>query len=116
MVLKQLSHLGPVQGEHQAGLGKGYKLGRQGRSVCVPHWRRVALLETHLRSALLHSKGTSRMTQNTQEHVEKGGNLLRSLVLAETRKLQEPAGWVATVTSMKPQRPVRLKVSCCLLG
>lgn len=58
------SHLRPVQSELQAGWGRGTS---QGVGVgSVPHWSRVALLETHLGPAILHSQGTRRKTHNTQ--------------------------------------------------
>lgn len=53
--------------------------------------------------------------QEEDIHAEKGCNLPRSLVLAEVRKLQDPAGWVATVISMKSLRPDREEsLAACL--
>lgn len=55
--------------------------------------------------------------QEEDIYAEKGCNLPRSLVLAEVRKLQDPAGWVATVISMKSLRPVREEsLAACLVN
>lgn len=76
VVLKQLSHLGPIQGEHQTGrarLGKG----------CTP-WRGVSLTGTE-RSFWKHTLDLPFLTQGKQEEnathgsAEKGGDLSRSL-------------------------------------
>lgn len=52
--------------------------------------------------------------QGEETYAETGCHLPRSLVLAEVKKLQDPAGWVATVTSAKSLREESL--AACLVN
>lgn len=105
-MLNLLSHLGPIQGEQQAGLaglGKGCDSGR------------VSLTGAGWPLLIQREAGGEHTAHNC---AEKGGSLPCSLILAEERKLQGPClcvqddeatpnllTGVVTVMSMESLRP-----------